>query len=103
MIRVRLPAAQPSVKVKLADQPSAAVSQSPVPRVSVRLADAEIATGIGQRTLWELARRGQIPHVRVGRILLFPLKELTEWLSAKCAAQKQGNDDVIDDAPADES
>jgi hypothetical protein len=34
-------------------------------------------------TLRELARRGEVPHLRIGRALWFPRQHLVEWIDGR--------------------
>ena len=56
-------------------------------RVALRLAlrpkDAAVALGIGERLLWERTNCGEIPHVRIGKAILYPVAVLEEWLAEK--------------------
>ena len=45
--------------------------------------EAARALGISPRTLWEHTKRGTIPHVRLGRRILYPTQELREWLGGR--------------------
>lgn len=36
--------------------------------------------GIGRTTFYALIKSGGIPHIRVGRRILIPVKELEEWI-----------------------
>ena len=56
------------------------------PVLALRPADAARALGIGVRKLWELTNRGLVPHVRLGRAVVYPISELEKWL----ASQAQG-------------
>lgn len=55
---------------------------TPAP-LALRPRDAAKALGIGQRHLWSLTNRGEIPHVRVGRAVLYPIIELERWLAER--------------------
>lgn len=67
------------------------MNQTPIDSapLALRLADAARALGIGKRKLWELTNRRLVPHVRIGRKLLYPVDELRAWL-AEQAAQASG-------------
>lgn len=56
-----------------------------VRRLSLRPAEAAAALGIGERLLWEMTNRGEIPCARIGRAVLYPVAELERWLSAQAA------------------
>ena len=48
--------------------------------LALRAPEAARAIGISERALWSLTNAGQIPHVRVGRAVVYPLRALEEWL-----------------------
>lgn len=51
------------------------------PCLAVGSRDAAKMLGIGQRLLWSLTNRGAIPHVRLGKRIVYPVRELTDFLS----------------------
>ncbi|VTS03028.1 helix-turn-helix domain-containing protein [Tuwongella immobilis] len=57
------------------------------PAVIVPLAlhpcEAAKAMGISERLLWEQTKNGSVPHVRIGSRIVYPVKELTDWLTKK--------------------
>ena len=53
-----------------------------VPRLALRPKEAAAALGIGERKLYELTKAGEIPHVRLGGRILYPVGLLTRWLEA---------------------
>jgi len=57
--------------------------EAPIEPLSYRLAEAAAAIGVSERTLWSWAKTGDVPCVRIGKCLLFPVRELQDWLSAK--------------------
>ena len=58
-------------------------SSAPIPTLALRAREAAIALGISARTLWALTATGEVPHVRLGRTVLYPTRELTDWLTAR--------------------
>lgn len=58
-----------------------------VPRLALRPKDAARALGIGERKLWEITadQTSGIPHVRLGKAILYPVRELMEWLAARAS------------------
>ena len=48
--------------------------------------DAALALGVSERTLCTYTRRHGVPHVRLGRRILNPVHEQTEWLTRRTAA-----------------
>lgn len=70
------------------DQPN-----SPVPRVSLRPKDAALALGISERLLWEKTKSGEIPHCRLGRLILYPVRDLQDYLSRLVNEQERPSED----------
>jgi excisionase family DNA binding protein len=54
-----------------------------VPAISLRPRQAALALGISLSTLERLTRSGAIPVVRQGRIRLYSIAALNEWLRTK--------------------
>lgn len=54
-----------------------------VPQLALRPKDAARSLGVGARMLWTMTASGQIPHVRLGRRILYPLRELQDWLTKR--------------------
>ena len=50
------------------------------PCLSLRPRDAAKALGIGERKLWSLTNCGEIPHIKLGKVTLYPVDSLREWL-----------------------
>ncbi len=65
--------------------PAKSADDSAVPRLALRPKDAAKALGIGERKLWEITadRTSGIPHVRLGKAILYPVRELRDWLAEK--------------------
>ena len=45
------------------------------------LREAAEALGISQRKLWGMTDSREIPHVRLGRCLRYPVRELEQWIN----------------------
>jgi excisionase family DNA binding protein len=60
------------------------VSRTVTPLALDRAGVAE-ATTLSEREIARLVRSGEIPHVRQGRRVLFPTKEIERWLSSRVA------------------
>ena len=58
---------------------------SALPPLALRPKDAAKVLGIGERKLWEITadRTSGIPHVRFGKAILYPVRELRDWLAEK--------------------
>lgn len=69
----------PLDEVKTTDLEQAAA----VPQLALRPKDAARSLGVGARMLWTMTASGQIPHVRLGRRILYPLRELQDWLTKR--------------------
>lgn len=52
------------------------------PCLALRPREAAKALGIGERKLWELTanRTSGIPHIHVGRAIVYPVDALRRWL-----------------------
>lgn len=44
------------------------------PKVAAR------AIGVSERTLWSMAKRGAIPHARIGNCVVYPTAAILAWL-----------------------
>ncbi|MGE0755767.1 MAG: helix-turn-helix domain-containing protein [Pirellulaceae bacterium] len=54
-----------------------------VPRLSLRSKEATRALSISERTLHRLTAANQIPHIRLGGMVLYPVRELRSWLTSQ--------------------
>ena len=59
-----------------------------IPTIGLRPKAAAQAVGISERKLWELTNRKEIPHAKIGKCTVYPVRELTEWLASQCQAGK---------------
>ncbi|MGQ9649526.1 MAG: helix-turn-helix domain-containing protein [Phycisphaerae bacterium] len=68
------------------------------PCLALRPREAAKSLGVSERTLWTWTQQGIIPHIRLGKTILYPVDALRRWLDeqtkAKMAeeAQSQGGD-----------
>lgn len=53
--------------------------------LALRPKETARALGIGVRLLWTLTNRGEIPHVRLGRAVVYPVDALREYLANHCS------------------
>lgn len=62
------------------------------PCLAMRPREAAAALGVSERTLWDWTQRGDVPHVRRNKTILYPVDALRRWLdeeaSAKAAAEE---------------
>lgn len=68
--------------------PPAKSSNSAVPCLALRPKDAARALGIGERLLWSKTNIGEIPHVRIGRAVVYPVELLREYLTSSAKGVK---------------
>jgi predicted DNA-binding transcriptional regulator AlpA len=61
------------------------------PCLAMRPREAAKALGISQRLLWEQTNQGMVPHVRLGKAILYPVDSLRDWLQRQ-AQIGAGND-----------
>ncbi|MCH8805196.1 MAG: helix-turn-helix domain-containing protein [Planctomycetes bacterium] len=69
----------------------AGAGAGPAPRLALRPKEAAKAIGISERLLWSLTNAGEIPHVRIGRAVVYPIPALEEWLKKRLDKKKSGN------------
>lgn len=53
------------------------------PRLALRASQAAKALGISPRLLATLVAEKRVPHVRINSVLLFPVRELQDWLTSQ--------------------
>ena len=58
--------------------------------LGIRAKAAAKMLGIGTRKLWELTNSKQVPHLRIGRAVVYRVEALNEWLAEKESAQSGG-------------
>jgi len=58
-----------------------------VQRLTVSRAEAALMLGISERLLWTWTNAGQIPHVRIGARVLYPVEALRQWLDDQTQAR----------------
>lgn len=59
----------------------------PVEKIALSAKEAAQALSLGERTLWALTNSGQVPAVRIGRKVLYPVHLLREYLTDLHAQQ----------------
>ena len=50
-------------------------------KLAVRPREAAYVTSLSPRKLWAMTASGEIPHLRVGRCVLYPLDQLEQWIA----------------------
>ncbi len=53
--------------------------------LGLRPREAARALGIGERLLWSKTNAGEIPHLRIGRAIVYPVGMLQDWLAEQAA------------------
>ncbi|NUQ44737.1 MAG: helix-turn-helix domain-containing protein [Phycisphaerae bacterium] len=61
-------------------RPPATPAGGPV-TLALNAPDAAAALGISTRLLWSMTNQNRIPHVRIGRRVIYPTAELQKWLN----------------------
>lgn len=75
------------------DKPSRPPSPSGSPRersettLALRATQAARALGISPRLLATLVAEKRVPHVRINSVLLFPVRELQDWLTSQVSKE----------------
>jgi excisionase family DNA binding protein len=60
--------------------------RSSTPTLLLTPLQAAEALAISSRTLWRMTASGEIPHIRLGRCLRYPVDDLQRWIDE----QKRG-------------
>lgn len=53
------------------------------PDTLLTFAEGRALLRIGRRLAWSLVNRGELPHLRVGRLIRFRRSTLLEWVEAR--------------------
>jgi excisionase family DNA binding protein len=69
-------------------------AQPETPCLAMRPREAAKALGISERLLWEWTNRGEVPHIRVGKAILYPVDVLRRWLDEQAAAGNEVPNDT---------
>jgi len=57
--------------------------QPAVEPLAYRPKQAALALGVCEKTLWTLTQRGEVPHVKTGKVVLYPVSLLRRWLEER--------------------
>jgi excisionase family DNA binding protein len=52
-------------------------------RLALRPREAAKALGVSERALWTWTKHGDVPHLRRGRTVLYPINALHRWLAER--------------------
>lgn len=50
------------------------------PKRLLTVVETAQALGVGKTLVWDLVHRGEIPSVRLGRLVRIPVQKLDEWI-----------------------
>ena len=53
-------------------------------RLALRLDEVSKSLGVCPRTVFEWTKQKLIPHLKIGKVVLYPTDQLREWLAAQC-------------------
>ena len=70
------------------DPPANSINDNSIPCLALRPKQAAKALGIGERLLWSKTNIGEIPHVRIGRAVIYPIDLLREYLNEQAKGVK---------------
>lgn len=58
--------------------------------LALRPAEAAERLGISQRKLWTETKAGRVPHIKLGRAILYPVALLETWLMESASGGTSG-------------
>lgn len=58
--------------------------------------------GVSERMFWELRNRGEIPHIKIGRLTRFAVSDLKQFLELKRLETEIDESDGVDEPPDEE-
>jgi excisionase family DNA binding protein len=67
--------------------PAPGFALEPVQRLALPSKEAAAALGIGTRLLWEKTQTGEIPSVKIGARVVYPVSALEKWLNEQSAGR----------------
>jgi excisionase family DNA binding protein len=76
--------------VPIRSTPLSSPAESALLCVSLRPREAAKAIGISERLLAQWTKARIVPHLRIGRTVLYPLDSLRSWLAQQIEAQQKG-------------
>lgn len=69
----------------------------PIPRTALRPEEAAASLGVSRRWLDDRTKAGEIPHVRIGGVVLYSVDGLRDWL-AQQGATNTHDTNVVNEA-----
>lgn len=64
--------------------------ENPSPHLALRPKDAARKLSISERLLWQWTRTEQVPHIRIGNVVLYPVAGLERWLAERSGCLPDG-------------
>lgn len=59
------------------------------PALALRPRDAARMLGVCRKTLYVWTKRGLLPHIRVGSVVLYPRRDLERWLTEMAGRERR--------------
>lgn len=63
-------------------------TENTVPKLALTAQEAAAAMGIGTRLLWQLTNAGEIPAAKIGRRVVYPVRELEDYLTGRVEVRR---------------
>lgn|GEM_PF-1007872 len=54
-----------------------------MPCMALRPREAAAAIGVSERTLFTWTKNGDVPHIRIGKTVRYPVDEIRRWMAEK--------------------
>jgi excisionase family DNA binding protein len=77
-------------------------SQEMFTPLSVNGKTAARMLGVSERMFWELRNRGELPHIKLGRLTRFAVEDLKRFLELKRYETEEDESNGIDEPPDEE-
>jgi len=74
-------------------------SQEMFTPLSVNGKTAARMLGVSERMFWELRNRGEIPHIKLGRLTRFAVEDLKRFLELKRYETEEDESNGVDEPP----
>lgn len=69
----------------MSNQESESSTPAASPKLTLNCSEAAVMLGVSERHLWTQTKARRIPHVKIGKRVVYPVKELTAWLEDRAA------------------
>ncbi len=57
-------------------------------RLTINRREAAEMLGISERLLWTLTNAGEVPHLRLGSRVLYPVEALRQWIEERTSGSR---------------